>query len=603
MEERQLKDWAEIYQDIINQVPVNVENAIIEVKNELRHGTVAREFSLKNCVVKGSFSAIRVTFAESVSFVDTVFEDGIDLRGCSINGYMLAQNVEVRSYANFEGISVLGQAQFERCFFKTEANFATTSFGNFVSFEGSTFEAGASFISATFGGHLMLTNIPISSGKFDLTWAAVAGVLNVSDSVFEGNLSCDSAKIGGTVLISDTRFGANASLNLSHAAVAGDVVIQKCSFDHVSGNCLDLNSIAISGGCKIERINCQGGFSLFNGRVSRYLSIGTIDVKDATATKHETFFHGNFRISSLRLEGYFWCTGTVFDSKGHLGGGKVDPAAPPPTPSFTDVTIYGQTYIIACEFKDGTNFNRSDFRGVFGTDAVFARQVTFEGAHFRKGVRFLPGCSFAKGAEFYFAEFDQEANFGGAKVGSTLSFRYAQFRHSLLFELKGAERGTPDVVKFQDEVEKKVVVALRGCSYARLVLPDGSRGLKDFVERVPPDDRNSFIYLEQYLRKSGHRNQADYVRKHWNRVEGLTISKLRPRWWLNRLHKFTTGYGTAVSPLIAFALVVGLLGLFVGYVPRLHDDAAKIIQTICWTVATLTVALVIDSVRGKVWHE
>ncbi len=592
MSDRQRKDWEEICRAITDKVPVNVENAIIEVTTELRHCIVARELNFINCIVRGSFTATRVTFAESISFVDTIFEDGLDLGGCSINGNLVAQNVECRSSADFEGISITGLSFFEQCTFKTNPNFTMASFGPYTSIEGSTFEDGATFISATFAGHLILADIPKCVGEFDLTWAAIGATLNANDCVFDGDLTCCRARVNGTVLISETRFGPDAALNLEQTAVGADVVIQKCVFAKVIGNCLNLESISVSGGCKIERVTCQGGFTMFNSKVSRYLWIGTFDSVDNPATKHETYFFRNFNLSSLRLDGYFWCTGTVFESEGK--------AAPP---DFTDVKIDGQTYIMFCEFKGGANFNRADFRGVFGTNAVFTRQVTFEGSHFLKGVRFLPSCSFADGIEFYFAEFDQEANFGGAKIRKRISLRYAQFRHSLLFELKGSEQGEHDIVDFQDDAGNKVIVELRGCSYARLVLPYEFERLQEFIDRVPEDDKNSLIYLEQYLLKSGRREYADRVRYHRNLLEGLRMPKFRLGWCMNRLHKYITHYGTIVSPLLLFALVLAVFGLLVDYVPHLDSSWTKIIQTLCWAVAGFVITLSMDAVRRKIWPE
>ena len=61
-EELPRKDWAEIYKCLSDGAPVTVENALIEIPQTLRHGRVAREFNLINCVVRGAFPATRVEF-------------------------------------------------------------------------------------------------------------------------------------------------------------------------------------------------------------------------------------------------------------------------------------------------------------------------------------------------------------------------------------------------------------------------------------------------------------------------------------------------------------------------------------------------------------
>jgi hypothetical protein len=588
VEVRQRKEWAEIYQAIADQLPVVVENAIIEVPSVLLDGVVARAVTFKNCIVRGAFVATRVTFAETLSIIDTVFEGGLDLGGCRINGYLVVQNIECRSVANFEGLSVAGHALFDGCIFKTKPVFDMASFGQFTNLAASTFEDGASFVSAAFAGHLLLST-PKCAGDFDLTWATLGGTLSVSDAEFLADLKCESARIAGTVSISNTNFGPGAALSLERTVVGGDVIVNKCEFEKTSGNCLNLNSIAISGGCGLRRFTCSGNFTMLDARISRYLEIGTVDSKNVAATQRETIFLNNFSLSGLHLEGYLWCTATVFRRQKEGN-----------PPDFAGVKIDGQTYIMACEFTDGANFNRAVFGGVYGTNATFERKVTFEGTRFLSAARFLPGSIFADGVEFYFAEFSQEANFGGAQISKRLSLRYAHFRHSLLFESKGDEIRVPDVVEFRDNIGARVEVALRGCTYAMIELPYEVAGLDDFLDRLTGNDLNSFIYLEGYLRQSGQLEEANRVRYHWSRLEGLRMLRFRPRWWLNRVHKYTTRYGTALSPLVTSALFIGVFGLVVDWIPQLHSEA-KTIQMVSWTAASLTVALIGDVARRRVW--
>ena len=76
--------------------------------------------------------------------------------------------------------------------------------------------------------------------------------------------------------------------------------------------------------------------------------------------------------------------------------------------------------------------------------------------------------------DFYFAQFGDEANFGGACIAGSLNLCDAQFSHSLLFDHKGA------IVQFSDK-NGLAYVSLRGCTYGRLVLPNEYAGLQDYL--------------------------------------------------------------------------------------------------------------------------
>src|SRR6266496_1987768 len=122
-EELARKDWAEIHKCISDGVPVTVENALIEIPSTLRHGRVAREFNFINCVVRGTFTATSVQFAESVSFTGTTFENGLDLDGCSIDGSLYLTDAIIKERASFEGLTVARQAFFDGCEFEVEPKF------------------------------------------------------------------------------------------------------------------------------------------------------------------------------------------------------------------------------------------------------------------------------------------------------------------------------------------------------------------------------------------------------------------------------------------------------------------------------------------------
>lgn len=495
--------WSDIYQSIVDRKPLNIANAIIEVKTALRHGVVDSEFNFTNCVFRGQFAAHAVTFTKGISLIDCIFEDGCDLHGCTVRGPLLAEKVRFNKELNFETIAITAQTQFIECIFETRPNFALASFGSFTGLFETKFKDGVEFLGATFGGHLLFDAVSVDSGDVNLTWSAIVGNLSIKKSAFAGPVECKQLKAGSNLLITETKFDVGSTVGLSGASIQTNLEIEKCTFSNTSDNCL------------------------------------------------------------------------------YLG----------------DVTISGATYIFNSEVEGRAYFNRGDFHGVFGTNSTFKGKATFEGCHFHRAIRFLRG-ALLRGAEFYFSEFEREANFGGVTISDSLSLRFARFENALMFELKGDQ--APDITIFDDQGDNLVQIDLRGATYSRLILPGAFNDLKVFAKRIPPAEKNSFIYLEQYLRQSGQIDGANYIRYYRNSVEGSRLSKFTLSWWNNRLRKWLTLYGTIVWPLIVCAIAISVFGLAIDYIPSFRPWV-KLLQTISWTTAGLIVAFVIDVVRRNVW--
>lgn len=591
------KDWAEILRRITDGLPVNENGVLIEIPEGVQSGRVTREFNLINCVVRGVFLAKRILFAESVSFANTIFENGLDLDGCSIDGNLFLNDAIIRENASFEGLTVTRHAFFDRCTFEVQPNFGLAHFGSFTSFKEVVFAAGAFFISGTFDGHLALNNLPDCRGPVDLSLATIGGPLHVNESKFLGSLIGNSMKVSGPILLTDTEFGPDATLSLFRATVEGQLKLERCTFKNEKAVCLNLDGIAVAGGCEMNHVVCLGEFRMNDARISRFLWIGEVDEKNIeNPTQHYTFFASQFSLSSLRLDGALTCAGIAFSPPPK--DGAETPVAPDDKlgpPDFSGMRVDDRVYIMGCNFPRGANFNRADIGGVFGLSASSKRSISFEGTRFQKAARFLRGCVLEQGANFYFAQFGDEANFGGARVAVELNLSYAQLNDSLLFDHKG------DIVRFSDEKVLTQVV-LRGCTYTRLVLPAEYSGLKEFLARVPATDTNSFVFLEQYLRKSGRRELANQVRIHWNECEIAQMLVPSFRWFWRYAHKHTTSYGTTPTCLIIIAVIVGVANVAAPYfgMPKTWLTTFQVVSA---TLGAFLLSLATDALRRRVWPE
>ncbi len=594
MVERERKDWDQICKALTENQSVSIENAIIEVGAQMQNGAVVRDLSIRNCVIRGTFSFNFVTFGESVSFTDTIFEDGIDLTGCRIQGQFVNCGVEFRGKAEFEGMSVGGDAYFERAVFNVEPNFAMTSWGSVTRFCGTKFNRGAAFLSATFGGHLLFYGDTLVTGaEADLTFATINGIFSAVGSSFEKSLLLVSVRTDSAVLITKVEFGTEARLNLNNAQIGGELNIEDCRF--LSNSiCLCLDMVQVEGNCSVGVITCHGDTSMQYARFRSHLSIGDHQKPVEGETKKQSQFNGSFSLEGSKVDDNFGCANTVF--KGAVRKDEKSQKVEKLPTYFTGMKVGGETHIYWCDFNHGIKFNRSQFAGVFGTNSCYGDFLECQGAQFHSSVRFFTGCTFKGGAHFYFCIFDQEANFGGAKISVQLVLTNCEFRRSLLFVDHMHKSALA-------QFDKDANLQLKGSTYGALE-PSTDEYLKKLIGQIPnvPLQDVPLVFLEQCLRRSERQKEADMIRYH--RFERL---KKRLSWWsFNGLYlgfyQVSSGYGTIIWPVFIVALLTGAAVLSIQLVPLLGSDW-KIVEAICGVLSTTALALWVDGVKRRLWPQ
>lgn len=666
--ESNLLDWDQILKAIEEGKVIRVENAIIQGQLSLSHYVVQRALSLVNCIVRGGLICDHVTFAESLSLTNTVFEEILDLTGCTFTADIVADGMQCKGQAifrsirligqwssnralflgafDFENATIGGQAYFEECTFEaSRPNFAMAVFGGYTSFQQARFNKGGDFLSTTFQGHLFLDGLH-SDGELQFTWSSVQGHLSLSECSFTKTVRLERVSVGGDLLVIGTRFDKDANFCLEASHLRGLAVIQDCEFGgdvrfsdttfgdrftfgltepgdeaqwmvcprgaslagssflcplNITGvrfgrvanrneECFSLVGAQLPAGCEFKRVEFNGKASFINARVGRDFTFGLID-ESLERQNGDTVFRSDVDFTSLQVDGIFACYGVEFQGSSN----------------FSEMRITGPTYIFCSCFMRAAEFNRSEFLGVFGASSDFHGLVDFQGVQFRKAVRFLvipsltQECVFNDHVDFYFAKFDHEANFGGATFNKSLSLRYVQFRHSLLFELKSPESTT----KFEDS-ESKVTIDLTGCSYGALLFPGWNSTnpeevvarLEEFIGRIDPFDRAVFVFLERSLRKSGRRELADIVRFHWHLCEGGQMKAFSARWIWDRLLRIFTGYGTKIRHIVLIVLILILADAVLAFA-----EVPRVATGIIGTLAAIGIALLGDALRRRLLPE
>jgi len=626
---------------------VNFSDATITGVTPLEAGTVRRQIRFTNCVIEGKFDVRRVAFAESILFTDVIFGDGMNLEGCTVASDFIALGIVCKVEAGFERLVVRGRTSFENCRFEVRPDFSLATFGGYTSFTGSVFRRGAVFAMATVQGTLILD--VESATDIDMWHATTNGLMHVPPSArFESMLNLRFIFANSLVLIEMDGFGPSARLSLEGARLAGDLVIQNGKLSQATDECINLNQMTVSGNVSISKVSCheiprpdtkqppdKAFLTLESSRIVGSLSLSDSSFNRANGPSVELSdirVNGSFRVSQVvctgkvnlvgaAISGRVWLegenawtspTGNVFQSKVSISGtvGELWCIGATFNGGFhiSDLTVAGNADVMFCKISQRADFNRAEFRSRFGCISRFDGLATFENTTFRGAVRFLPGTEFKEGADFYFAQFEQEASFGGAKIRTVLDLRYARFSRALLFEQKRLDRSEqPDKISYIDE-PTKVELDLRGCTYDTLMLPGDFHDVSDFADRISAEDSPSLIYLERFLRRSGRATLADEIRrKRYTREREQLAWKLWKReWWWNLFYLRSSNYGTVILRMflavVIFGIASGMAPHWTGYFPfakHMRPWYSDFIKLVTGGIAAVASALGIDALRRR----
>lgn len=358
--------------------------------------------------------------------------------------------------------------------------------------------------------------------------------------------------------------------------------------------------------------------------------IGTVNDQFANFQNPDIVLFGEANFAGARIHGRFYCWRVLFLGESNFVEIQVDGAADVVLSRF-GISKRGKEAEILSSLKPWkkdkwlsllretsreaaeVHFDRSEFRGRAGFLSIFHRPAYFHGIRCQSSTRFLDGCVFYEPAEFYFASFVDEANFGGAEFKSKLSLSNAQFLRALKFDLLRPPRRT----KFGD----KGRIEMLECKYESLQgLPEWKSktsselkldDLTCFLEHVE-GGRSTFILLEQYYRRVGNREFADFVRRYWRGREGNHKRGIARIW--DRLLRRATGYGTRFVPLVMTLVILAVLDISIqitSAILELRNPNKLTIATAAFRIAHLvSVALLTagaavlgDTFRRSLWPD
>lgn len=602
---------------------LRLENCEVRGPFVLENVTCDESLVLSGTVFKGGLNLNGVQIKGSLQTNDIrcealTYENGsripgkADFQGISIEGQWNSNNAAFLDGFDVQYGSFRGPVLLQSCIFKGEeaASFGLANFHQLVDLQQARFgKAGATFIAASLENHLLLDRVR-SSGPLSFSLCKIQGALGTSYCRFRQGLNFANAVISGFWLLSKTVcHGSLDCANLSAGQVkiegcrfAGEVLFASASMRRFSlldstlqdSAPLNLYSAQIEG--ELEMNGCRLGADL-NLSATR---LGSLSLGDwnrrrvAGIDDADVWFYRDVDMTGIQVRGKFSCCGALLAGKCLLSEMRIDGEADVVfcrfglpedgeqirklsghAPSRVDKLLIRQRQLIKDD-EEAAVFNRTQYGGRVGFHAVFHRPAHFQGIRCQGAIRFLNGCKFQKAAEFYFATFADEANFGGATFEDVLSLKNAKFERALKFDLlRPAVRthfAADSRIEMQDCTYESLQEFPRWKSHPQ---SEGRRTDSDLARLLPhiQGDRSTFIQLEQYYRRTGNAEWADEVRWFWRKSEGdgkqwwsrekqrIEAPGLFVRWLWDRLLRWSTGYGTRVAPLVAFLLLIGLVDL------------------------------------------
>ena len=424
---------------------IDVRNAIVVGRLELRYAVLEDELTLAGCRIKEPADFSYATFKRNLVLSSTRFEKGVTFHGATLEHDALLDRADVpNGHATFSDVHVKGvcladwlcigagvEAVFNRARFDKTGLFLNSNFGGEASFrgvhfwdqaafQGATFESAVSFNGAIVGQHALFRSEPavkIGGARFegtvDFGGAQIDGQACFQGAVFKKNASFDQVRIAEGLLCGGEPDEERAAATFEGDAVFVDARIhRRADFDGVVfKQKLDFSGSVIEGTasfCGIDKDDlpaaiCEGQVSFRRARIA-----GSVDYRGVLFKKMVTFSLADVGGSAVfsgesQREG----RAAVFEAEAHFGSAR----------------IRGQADFRGTVFAQGVSFNLTRLEG-----GAFFRHELAEPARVR------PAAVFPGAADFTLCHFGGEADFKGATFKQDVTFVGARFDGAASFE-------------------------------------------------------------------------------------------------------------------------------------------------------------------------
>jgi uncharacterized protein YjbI with pentapeptide repeats len=373
------------------QHPLDLRGAIIDGDLDLTGATINIPILLDGATVRGDILAKDATFEAPVSLAGTVVSGGIYLQAASIDGGVVANELDAR-YLDWRGITIDGPLVFDSSIFTSSLKLARGEVSGTVSFIEATVDWHIDATGLSVGGDILAGRLTVD-GDLDFVGTHIDGKLDIRKSTVGGEAAWDHASIGGNVHVNECSVGGDAGFD--DMQVHGGA----CTLDNAefTGKA-DFASLAVSNGqfsatnavfrdevwfthavieesADLSGAVFEGQTHLRDAEFRGDLYLNRAKGSGQTWMAGSTI-HGAFECTAAQF-GYFQFSATVHGNADFEQTNFTDKAV------FTATTCHGRVWFDEALFAGVPDFSKARFTGHTSFDGtVFLVEPTFDEARF-----------------------------------------------------------------------------------------------------------------------------------------------------------------------------------------------------------------------------
>jgi hypothetical protein len=446
----------------------------------------------------------------------------------------------IRGPLDLSYVTINQQVSLVNCEFEEPADFSYATFKRHLILQNSTFKKGFDLEGATIDLNGRLDAIKVLSGKADLRYLHVQGLLNLEHAQFDSAATANfsNAHVDKGAYLRGIVFGGEATL--TEMRIGGDMVLTDAHFMNVAR----FGTTKVAG-------------SLFLGSAHFDGPAHFVGIETAYSVKlRHALFQNEVDFNEIEVNAFLDLSGAKFLWPGepaHFGRAHVVGAG-----GFDDVHFAGGARFDNAHFNSDASFENTVFDGI----------AHFDKAHFDQTAHFET-CVFKKDAIF------NETSFGTADFAQTRAVMpknaevsdKAQTKEDKAQEDK-AQEDNAQKDKAQDQFQGRL--DLSGATYRRIQLYwQSAFSMPDGTPRLMGNDQQPYTELEKFLRDSGDGKGGDDVSLEWHRVkrqEMFRNSKLA--WLFDCILWFMDDYGVArYSRLLDASVILLIFGMVIFSLP------------------------------------
>lgn len=375
-----------------NERPLDLRGAIIDGVIDLTDARVTVPIILDGATIMGQINAENASFEAPISLVDTALQKGLHWQGATINGGIVANNVDAQ-YVDWRDITVEGPVTFKNGSFASSLKLARSEIDGPFVLSGSTFDWHIDATMLSINDDIDATGMVVDE-NVDLVGVSAAGTLDFENARVGGDLDCDHMAVGEELRANDLTVGGNGQFEDLRVR-GGSVTLDGINI----GGKADFASMAVPDGC------FSATEAVFDDEIwFTHAEIGGIaDFSNATLNGpghlRDAHFKSDLRYQNVddtetttwmagsTIEGNIDCTATAFEylqfSATVEGDADFTKTEYNNRALFSSSTFRGQVWFDNALFTGTPDFSKSQFTDeVSFEDAEFMVEPTFEDARF-----------------------------------------------------------------------------------------------------------------------------------------------------------------------------------------------------------------------------